>query len=131
MLQKETLRVVAAVIKKDGKYLITQRNKKAFFPLFWEFPGGKVEKDEKDEDALVRELKEEMEIDVKVLEKIDEKFYEYSNFNIYFVIFRCSLLSSEIKCININDYRWVKADELSNYKFPPADEDSIKQLIHG
>ena len=65
-MAKEVIRVVAAVIEHDGRYLITQRNANAVLPLLWEFPGGRVEEGETDEAALARELKEEMEIDVEV-----------------------------------------------------------------
>ena len=69
-MAKEVIRVVAAVIERGGRYLITQRNAGAVLPLLWEFPGGRVEEGESDEDALTREVKMRIGADVTVGEKI-------------------------------------------------------------
>src|SRR3989440_12268818 len=69
-LMPAKIRVVAAMIERDGKYLITQRRPSATLPLLWEFPGGRVEEGETDEAALARELKEEMGIDVEVRDPV-------------------------------------------------------------
>jgi len=129
MESRKVVKVVAAVIEREGKYLITQRKPKAIFPLLWEFPGGKVEKGESDRDALKRELKEEMDVDADVGDEIERTQHTYAEFDLEFVIFKCRLLSDEIKCIGIHDYKWVTSEEMGRYEFPPADEDAIKKLL--
>src|SRR5260370_8501330 len=78
------IRVVAAMIEKDGKYLITQRRPTATLPLLWEFPGGRVEEGETDEAALARELKEETEIDVDVGDRVIHGHHSYPHHHINF-----------------------------------------------
>src|SRR5439155_19303167 len=85
------IRVVAAMIDKDGKYLITQRRPEASLPLLWEFPGGRVEEGETDEAALARELREEMGIEVDVLERVMRVEHSYPDYDIDFRVYRCKL----------------------------------------
>jgi 8-oxo-dGTP diphosphatase len=129
MPHKETFRVVAALILNKGKYLITQRKAKAVFPLFWEFPGGKVEKGETDEDALKREIREEMGVEIEIQAPLYEKFFSYSDFDIEFRVFRCGLKSPAIRKIGIEDFQWVNSAEFGNFRFPPADEDAMRQIL--
>jgi 8-oxo-dGTP diphosphatase len=128
---KRQIRVVAAQIERDGKYLITQRKPSSSLPLLWEFPGGRVEENETDQDALSRELREEMDIHVEVGSPSVAVTHEYSAYVIDFRVYRCKLLTSEskIKKIGIHDYRWVAPDELDDYEFPGADQATIDALL--
>ena len=128
---KRTIRVVAAVIARDGKYLITQRMPHATMALMWEFPGGKVEPGESDQVALARELSEEMAVAVRVGDELLAVVKEYERYFIDFHVFWCELVSTEIKCIGVNDFRWVMSDELENYPFPEADQDTVDALLRG
>jgi 8-oxo-dGTP diphosphatase len=126
---RRNVRVVAGMIEKDGRYLITQRRPTATLPLLWEFPGGRVEENETDENALARELKEEMGIDVRVSDRVVHVEHAYADYNVDFRVYRCTLLSEEIKHIRVHDHRWVLPTELERYEFPAADEKTMRQLL--
>jgi 8-oxo-dGTP diphosphatase len=123
------IRVVAAMIERDGKYLITQRRPSATLPLLWEFPGGRVEEGETDEAALARELKEEMGIDVEVRDRVMHVQHSYPHYDIDFCVYACTLLGGEIRNIRVHDHRWVPPREMDKYEFPAADEKTIAQLL--
>src|ERR1700716_3265894 len=110
------IRVVAAMIEKDGKYLITQRRPTATLPLLWEFPGGRVEEGESDEAALARELKEEMEIVVAVADRVMHVNHSYPHYDIDFRVYRCKLLGGEINHKKEQDHRWVSPQEMEQYE---------------
>lgn len=124
------IRVVAAMIEKDGKYLITQRRPTATLPLLWEFPGGRVEEGETDEAALARELDEEMAIDVEVGDRVIHVKHSYPNYDIDFRVYRCKLLRGEITHTKVHDHRWVSPQEMDRYEFPAADEKTVAQLLN-
>jgi 8-oxo-dGTP diphosphatase len=126
---KRKIRVVAAMIDRDGRYLITQRRPVATLPLLWEFPGGKVEPGETDEQALARELKEEMDITVEVKEPAVHVEHAYADYDVDFRVYRCVLKEGEIKHIFVHDHRWVLPTELDRYEFPAADEKTMRQLL--
>src|SRR5207302_6772183 len=123
------IRVVAAMIEKDGKYLITQRRPTATLPLLWEFPGGRVEEGETDEAALARELKEEMEIEVEVGDRVIHVQHSYPHYDIDFRVYRCRLLKGEINHAMVHDHRWVSPQEMDKYEFPAADEKTVALLL--
>lgn len=124
------IRVVAAMIEKDGKYLITQRRPTATLPLLWEFPGGRVEEGESDEVALARELREEMEIEVEVRDRVIHVQHSYPNYDIDFRVYRCRLVSGDIRNHKVHDHRWVAPTEMDQYEFPAADEKTVALLLN-
>ena len=123
------IRVVAAMIEKDGKYLITQRRPTATLPLLWEFPGGRVEDGETDEVALARELREEMEIEVDIRDRVIHVQHSYPNYDIDFRVYRCRLVKGEIGHNKVHDHRWVLPTEMDQYEFPAADEKTVALLL--
>jgi 8-oxo-dGTP diphosphatase len=127
---KPVVRVVAGLMEdSDGRVLITQRRPQAFMPLKWEFPGGKVEQGETDEQALARELLEELGIQVEVGQHFMDKFHVYDDFAVDFNVYRCHIQSGDLRKIAVNDFVWVKPSDLDCYEFPPADEPTIERLI--
>lgn len=131
-MARRRIRVVGAMIEMEGgRYLITQRRPEATLPLLWEFPGGRVEEGESDPQALRRELKEEMDIDVEVAEEAMHTHHEYALYDVDFRVFRCRLLSAEaaIRHIKVHDHRWVTLAEMSSYQFPDADARTLEQLL--
>jgi 8-oxo-dGTP diphosphatase len=123
------VRVVAAMIEREGGYLITQRRPISSLPLLWEFPGGKVEEGETDQAALARELKEEMDIEVTVGEQVVHVEHNYSEYDIDFRVFRCTITGGEIKHLRVHDHRWVPPTQLDQYEFPAADEKTMRLLL--
>lgn len=124
------INVVAAVIADEsGKILITQRNLKKAQGGLWEFPGGKIELNETREDAIIRELKEELNIDVKVEGYIDEKIFNYPEKDINLIALKCNILNGNMVLNEHEDARWIDRDELTNYNFAPADMFIVKNIM--
>ena len=120
--------VVAAIIKKDNYYLITQRNKHKHFALKWEFPGGKVEPYETFQEALSREIYEELDIGINVHEKIAEEKYKDSEINIVLHYFLCSIKDGDISLNEHEAMEWVDKTDFDKYDFVVGDG-NITSLI--
>lgn len=123
------INVACGLINYNDKYLITQRSKnKKEYPLYWEFPGGKCDKDESIENCLKRELKEELNLDIEFNNIIYIKNNVVNKYNVHFC--SCNAISFNIK-INkeIEVYKIVSKNELSSYKFIPGDFDFIKSFL--
>ena len=113
------LYVVAAIIKKDNKILATQRGYGEFEGL-WEFPGGKIEEGETKEEALIREIKEELNADIKVDEFALDLEWQYPNFYLYMSCFMCSL-ESDIELLEHMGAKWLSLDDLDSVEWIEAD----------
>lgn len=124
-----SIRVVAAVIEEDGKYLITQRRPEAVLPLLWEFPGGRVEQGEPDEQALRREMGERLDVDIQVGDELATSVHEYSGYTVTLVVYRGTLLSRDLRPKHINAFHWIASDEFDRYDFPPADQATMDKLL--
>lgn len=124
-----TIRVVAAVIEDGGRYLVTQRRPTAVLPLLWEFPGGKVELDESDEDALKRELQHRLGVQLQVGELISRVNHEYDKYSLELHLYACTIQSGDPRAINVHQFRWVLSSEFDGLSFTPADERSMSQLL--
>ena len=120
--------VVAAVIKKDNKYLIAQRNRHKHFAFHWEFPGGKVDKGETFENALKREILEELSIDIKINYKITSKKYRDEKINVEVHYYFCEKIDQNITLLEHEDMKWVFKKDLLNYKLAPGDSKIIEYL---
>jgi 8-oxo-dGTP diphosphatase len=123
------IRVVAAVIAKDGEYLITQRRPSAVLPLLWEFPGGRVEPGETDAIALKREFRHRLSVDIEVGQLISFVCHPYERYVVELYLYDCLLCPGELRADNVHDYRWVTSDEFDRYSFTPADEASMNKLL--
>lgn len=129
MAEKQNIRVVAAEIERDGAFLITQRRAEAVLPLLWEFPSGKVEPGESDEEALARELVERLGVRVEVGKLSMFIKHEYADYALDFCVYRCTLLDETISKRRVRDWRWVPPSEMDRYEFPPADAQTIRSLL--
>lgn len=116
----KTIEVVAAIIKKEDKIFITRRASGDFVDM-WEFPGGKIEKLESREEALIREIKEELELDIDVLEFLITIDYDYSNFHLTMHCFICEISGGKLNLNAHNDSKWITLDELDEPEWVPAD----------
>ena len=121
--------VVAAVIKKDNKYFIAQRNRNKHFAYHWEFPGGKVNDDESFEKALEREINEELSINNMIIKKITSEKYKDEKINVEIHYFLCESLNENIILSEHEDMKWVYKQDLLNYKLAPGDSKIIKYLL--
>jgi 8-oxo-dGTP diphosphatase len=126
---RRTIRVVAAVVEHDGRYLITQRRPNAVLPLLWEFPGGTVEQGEKDFEALRREMRERLDIDVEVGDLISYVTHPYEHYTVDLFLYECRARGGELVCKNVHAFRWVTSIEFDQYPFTPADEASMTKLL--
>jgi 8-oxo-dGTP diphosphatase len=127
---KEVIRVVAAVIDHDGRYLITQRNSNAVLPGLWEFPGGRVEPDENETSCLVREVKGRIGVTVEVGAKLGEHLHDYSGYQVHLTMYSCKLpAEARPYPATVADLRWVTSREFLDYDFPPADEKTMSKLL--
>jgi mutator protein MutT len=127
----EKLNVVAAIIRRGGKILITQRFDKAHLGGMWEFPGGKVEAGETLKAALRREIQEELGIKIQVEDEYLRTEHDYPAKSIRLHFFNCTILEGEPQLLDVADLRWVEPAQLSDFQFPPADAELIAKLRFG
>jgi 8-oxo-dGTP diphosphatase len=124
-----TIRVVAAVLEKDGRYLITQRRATAVLPLMWEFPGGRVEEGETDASALKREVRHRLGAEVEVGKLISFVSHPYEHYVVDLFLYECMLTSGALEAKMVNAFKWVTSAEFDQYPFTPADEASMNKLL--
>lgn len=124
----KTIEVVAGVIKDGDRIFATQRgygDQKGG----WEFPGGKMEPDETPEQALVRELKEELDVEVNVGEKICTVEYDYPKFHLTMHCFWATIASGAIKLLEHEDAKWLDRESLDSVNWLPADIEVVNHLV--
>ena len=124
----KTIIVSAAVIIEQRRVLVTQRKADSPHGLLWEFPGGKVMEGEEPREALRRELKEELDIEVEVGRIFDAVFEPHPEGPILLLAFRCGKIKGYFKPIGCADLRWIPLKELERLSMPPADEPIRKRL---
>lgn len=128
--ERKTIRVVGAVIEREGRYLITQRRPNAVLPLLWEFPGGRVEEGESDREALRREIDERLGVAVEVKQPwICFRTHPYEHYTVDLYLYECDLLEEDLEPRAVNDFRWVTSEEFDDYPFTPVDEASMNKLL--
>ena len=116
----KTVRVVAAIIIENGKVFATQRGY-GEFKDGWEFPGGKIEPGETPEEAIVREIKEELDTEVEVIELLDTVEYDYPNFHLSMGCFICKIKSGDLVLKEHEAAKWLTKDTLGSLEWLPAD----------
>lgn len=122
------VRVVAALIRNGKKFLICRRPAHKARGLLWEFVGGKVEKGETKEQALIRECREELDVTVKVGDVFTELIHEYPDITVDLTLFNAEIESGEIKLLEHSAIDWISPDEIENFEFCPADENILKKI---
>ncbi len=125
----KTIRVVAALVEREGQYLITQRRETAVLPLLWDFPGGRVEDGESDQAALAREVGERLGASVEVGQLISFVNHPYEKYAVDLYLYECTLLGGQLHCRAVKDYAWVTSKEMESYTFTPVDEASMNKLL--
>jgi len=123
-----TLLVAAAIIENDGKILLARRRADAHYPLFWEFPGGKVEQGEDPKDCVVREIREELAIDIAVEAIYDVVFYRYPERPVLVLAYHCRWLGGEIRDVEVSEHCWVYPADVVKFELLPADISLAKRI---
>lgn len=124
----KTVRVVAAVICSEDKIFATERGYGEFKGQ-WEFPGGKIEPGETPQEALVREIQEELDVKIEVGDLIDTIEYDSPSFHLSMDCFWCIVTDGEITLKEAEDARWLSKDELYSVDWLPADMELIEKLV--
>ena len=124
----KSINVVAAIIRKDNQYLIVQRNRNKHLGLKWEFPGGKVHENETFQEALIREIKEELNITINMHEKIGREKYKDKKIDIMLHYYLCSYESGTIRLNEHEDLAWVEKKDFTKYDFAEGDGNMLSLL---
>lgn len=130
-VKNNIIKVTAAIFVIDGMLLIAKRKTTARLPNLWEFPGGKVEPGETLEACLIRELKEEFDIDITVGEYIGSNIHTYDFGTIELMAYRTFWEKGDFRLLDHEEIRWVFPHELEQFDFAPADTAFVEQLING
>jgi len=123
----EAIAVVAAVIEREGRILITRRPEGTHLAGFWEFPGGKPEPGETERDALIREVREELGVALSPGERLAEVEWQYPDKRMRITFFR-GAITGEPRPLEGQELAWVTPTELDRYEFPPADAALLERL---
>ena len=127
MNERKHIEVVAAIILRERRIFATQRGY-GEWKDWWEFPGGKIEPGESPEDALKREIREELATEIEVDELLTTVEYDYPKFHLTMHCYLCTIISGDLSLLEHEDARWLAIDELDSVKWLPADKDVIEKL---
>jgi len=123
------LKVSCAITYHEGKILIAQRKPGVHLAGFWEFPGGKCEKGETMEACLVREVQEELSVEIRPRILLRQEDHEYPDKTVSLYFYLCDWVSGSPVKKDCQDFKWILPEELKNFRFPPADTLMIDDLI--
>ena len=121
--------VAAALIRDGDKFMICQRPAHKSNALLWEFVGGKLEKDETKEEALVRECMEELGVTVAVGSEFFDIVHTYPDITVHLTLFNATISEGTPKLIEHNDIRWITPEEIPQYNFCKADDEILKRIM--
>ncbi|MGB8955081.1 MAG: (deoxy)nucleoside triphosphate pyrophosphohydrolase [Tumebacillaceae bacterium] len=126
---KRQLVVTAAVIERDGSFLIAQRPPDKHMGLKWEFPGGKLEWGEDPRAGLAREIREELAIEIEVGDVLEVVAHVYDELQVVLLVYACTYRSGNVQLLDVQDVRWVSRQELRQYDMAPADWPIVDKLL--
>jgi 8-oxo-dGTP diphosphatase len=129
-MSKPHIRVVIAEIERHGRFLITQRRENAVMPMLWEFPGGRVQPGESDQQALARSLRERLGVELAIEELTLQTEHAYDEYVVVLASYRAAIIG-EPSNQTVNDHRWVAPEEFDQYPFPDADQSTVDALLRG
>lgn len=125
---KKIIHVVGAVVVENGKILCAQRGPTKTLAYKWEFPGGKIEQGESPQEALWREINEEMQCNVEIGEQIEHTIYEYDFGIVHLTTYYCKLIEGKPTLTEHIAIKWLSPDELASLDWAPADIPAIQKL---
>lgn len=123
------LNVTCAIIQFKNKILVTQRSVTMKLPLKWEFPGGKLEDGESEIECIKREIKEEINLDIDIIKKLNNNIHDYGNFTVNLIPFIANHTKGEINLSEHNDYRLLDKSELLNLDWAEADIPIVEEFL--
>ena len=132
MSANKMIEVVCAIVEQHGRVLLTQRSEQMREPMLWEFPGGKLEAGETEQQALVREIREELSIEILPYDRLEPVVHSSPDHTILLIPFLCHYNGGVINLLEHRAYRWATPDELPNFNWCPADVpivDSYLELV--
>ena len=121
--------VTAAIIREGSRILICQRAADDECGMLWEFPGGKLEYGETLEECIIREIREELELDIEVTDIFTTSIYRFDNNEIHFTVYNARITGGSIRLNVHNAAQWIGAHELGGFEFMPADTGFVSKLI--
>ena len=127
-MDRKATEVVAALILDGDRFMICQRPAHKVRGLLWEFVGGKQEPGETLQEALQRECREELAIEISVGEVFMDVFHDYPDLPVHLTIFHATITQGPPKLLEHNDLRFILPSEIENYEFCPADEEILKEI---
>lgn len=127
-MSKKIINVVAAAIEKDGKFFCAQRPEGKSLGGFWEFPGGKLEEGESPEQALIREIKEELNSKIQIISYINEASYDYDFGSVVMKTYHAELISGNLELLEHQNSTWLAPHELSTINWAPVDRPAVRLL---
>lgn len=127
---KKTVHVVGAIIENEKKEIFCAlRSSKMTLPNYWEFPGGKIEKNETPQEALAREIKEEFNCEISIGEKVEDTIYEYEQVIVRLETYLSVILNGSPIALEHAETRWVPREQLLTLEFAPADIPAVEKLV--
>jgi 8-oxo-dGTP diphosphatase len=128
-----TVIVAAAVVRErpGARVLLTRRMEGAHLAGMWEFPGGKVEEGEDPEHAVVRECREEIDVELSVVDVLDVAWHRYRERDVVLIFYDCRLVRGEVRHLGVADHAWVEPERLDEYPLPPPDARLVAKLRAG
>lgn len=127
-MEKRTIEVVAALIWKGERFLACQRPPEKARGLLWEFVGGKVETGESGLEALVRECREELGVELEVGDAFMDVTHAYPDLTVHLTLYACTLAQGEPKKLEHHDIRWIRVEEMDDLEFCPADQVFCREI---
>ncbi|AKD04676.1 (deoxy)nucleoside triphosphate pyrophosphohydrolase [Pontibacter korlensis] len=123
------IKVVCAIVEQYDRVLLTQRSEQMREGLLWEFPGGKVEPHETEKNSLVREIKEELAIEVQPYKRLQPIIHPYPNYTIELIPYLCKFNGGVVQLLEHKTYHWVLPEDLPNYSWCPADVPIVEEYL--
>lgn len=129
VITMKPIKVICAIITIDGKILAVQRSRQMSMPMKWEFPGGKIEPAETEIECIKREIHEELNIEIKVMDKLQPSVYTYPDFTIELIPYTANYVSGELKLKEHNGYLLLNRDELDTLDWAEADWPIVQEVM--
>ena len=120
-MERKVVNVACAIILHEGKILVAQRGEQMSLPLKWEFPGGKLKDGESAESCIVREILEELEIEIEVIERLNDSMFHYETISVNLIPFICNYRAGEIRLIEHKEVKWLLSSDMLALDWAPAD----------